>query len=176
MEEELITAPTASISVKNHLYYKMQIKNLKLNNFRNRSSLEIDFDDHINIIIGPNAVGKTNILEAIYLLCTTKSFKAHYDRDMIKHGSKFARVDGIAVSDNEEIKLELVINLNSVRENVALKKVKVNKVSKTLQTFSGNLNGTLFTPEDIDNLTGSPSERRKYMDFILFQTDREYKN
>lgn len=153
----------------------MFLKNIKLTNFRNHGNYETDFNSGVTIIIGPNAVGKTNILESIYMISTVRSFKAKYDRDVIRHEQDFARIEGRVEDENDEKSLELFIQKNQDFENASVKKAKINKVPKSLHSFIGNLNAVLFSPEDIDVLTGSPSARRKYLDNVLYQISPEYK-
>ena len=88
----------------------MEIKKLKLVNFRNYDNLEIDFNKKNTIFIGNNAQGKTNILESIYLLSSTKSFLSVYDKNLIKNGEKFAIVKGDIEIDGTNKTLEIIIN------------------------------------------------------------------
>src|SRR4030042_3143455 len=150
----------------------MKVKTLKLTNFRNHLSKEISFSDEINLILGPNGAGKTNILEAIYLISTTKSPRAKYDKDLINYDQSFCTV-GL---DGENNHLELQIIKSEKFDNASSKKAKVNKTQKALGYFAGIFNSVLFTPEDILIITGSPTLRRKYMDMVLVQTSENYKS
>lgn len=149
----------------------MQIKDLTLRNFRNHINLEISFKDKINLILGENGAGKTNILEAIHLISTTKSAKAQYDRDLVNYDSNFCTIVLNDLSNN----LELQILKSDTSTNVSTKKAKVNKTPKSLNYFGGMFNSVLFIPEDVEVVTGSPSARRKYMDMVLIQTSEGYK-
>lgn len=153
----------------------MQIKKLKLTNFRNHVKNELDLDENLVLITGPNGIGKTNILEAIHLLSVGKSSRTRYDRDLIKYDQTFCTLVGTTLVDGENTELELQIIKSSNFENASSKKVKVNKVPKAQKYFCGIFNSVLFTPEDIQLITGSPTERRKYLDMLLSQTDFEYK-
>lgn len=152
----------------------MKLLNLTLINFRNHKKLKIKFDEKITLITGKNGSGKTNILEAIHLLSTSKSFRAGYDREMINLDLDFARVDA-ETTDGDRNKLEMIITKNANFENASSKKVKINGVAKTIYNFCEKTKTVLFTPEDIELITGSPSQRRKYIDLVLFQTGIEYK-
>lgn len=152
----------------------MNLQTLNLINFRNHSKATFEFKGQNALIFGPNGSGKTNILEAIHLLSTTKSIKAEYDLEMIKHNSDFCRVDAI-IDNEQEQKLELVIKKLHTDEHTSSKTVKINGVAKALNKFAGTLNSVLFSPDEIAVLTGSPSGRRKYIDSIFFQTDPRYK-
>ncbi len=86
----------------------MKISNLQLTNFRNHSKATFSFEGQNTLIFGANGSGKTNILEAIHLLSTTKSIKAEFDAEMINHDQNFCRLDAVITND-EEKKLELII-------------------------------------------------------------------
>lgn len=153
----------------------MLLKNLKLTNYRNHRSFTLEPDKNITFILGPNGSGKTNILEAIQMLATTKSLRAEIDQEVIKYDKDFARVEGVIEKDSDEETLEIVIKKSEIFENASVKKVKINKVAKTLQNFAGELKAVLFSPQDIEIITGSPSNRRKYVDLILYQESKIYK-
>jgi DNA replication and repair protein RecF len=153
----------------------MQIKTLKLTNYRNHKKFAAEFDEQITVIMGANAVGKTNLLESIYMLSSTRSFKAKYDRDVINHREDFARIEGTISNGEEDKELEIFIQKNQNFKNASIKKAKINKVTKSLQKFVGTLKAVLFSPEDIEILMGSPSSRRKYMDLVLYQINPQYK-
>lgn len=153
------------------------IKKLNLKNFRSFTKASFDFSDKINIINAPNASGKTNILESIFLLSTGKSFKAKVEEEMINYDEEIARVDG----QTDDTKLEVVLTRGFIDigkntpEKVAKKKLMVNGISRRMIDFSSNLKVTLFLPEDLDLVTSSPSIRRKFLDTVLSQTDRDYR-
>jgi len=153
----------------------MELNKIKLKNFRNHKTLELEFDNKLTLIQGANGSGKTNILESIYLLSASKSNKARYDRDMIEHDKNFCSVVGNVLSDDQEYLLEVQIIKSEVYENASTKKGKVNKVAKSQKLFNKVFNTVIFAPEDIEIITGSPSERRKHMDLVLSQIDYEYK-
>lgn len=126
-------------------------------------------------INGPNGIGKTNILEAIHLISTTKALRTKYDRELIKHEQDLARVE-LEVDTQDEIeKLEMAIVKSNTFENASKKLVKINKTPKALHLFTSTLNTVLFTPSDIEILSGSPSLRRHYFDSILYQVNKNYK-
>jgi DNA replication and repair protein RecF len=153
----------------------MYIKKLGLTNFRNHKNKKIMFDNALTVIQGPNGSGKTNILEAIHMLSTTKSFRAGYDRDTIHFDDDFTRIEGHTENTEDNYTLEMVITQSPRFKNASSKKVKVNKVAKSLQNFSGTFTSVLFSPENMVLLTGSPGARRKHMDSVLFQIDKKYK-
>lgn len=126
------------------------------------------------MIFGPNAVGKTNLFEAIYLLATGKSFRADLESEMISYGQELARVKGQVIK-KEKVDLEIVLTTGMVQnEEVAKKKCLINGVPKRQTDFIGNLRVVYFGPEDLELVTNSPSIRRKFLDLVLTQIDREY--
>jgi DNA replication and repair protein RecF len=153
----------------------MKIADLKLTNFRSHKKAHFIFDDNITLIEGPNGIGKTNILEAIHVLSTGKSPRAKYDRDLIEYNSNFSTLAAHVQTKEDDLMLDMQIIKSETFENASTKRVKVNKVPKTIAYFCGVFNSVLFTPEDIQLITGSPSERRKYLDAVLTQTDNKYK-
>lgn len=153
----------------------MRINSLKLSNFRNHEKRELAFPQNTILIQGANGSGKTNILEAIHLLATTKSVKSEYDAEMIMHDKDFCRLDADIESQEDSNKLELIIKKSTLFENASTKTVKVNGVAKALHKFAGTMNSVLFSPDEITMLTGSPAIRRKYIDSILYQIDSDYK-
>jgi len=152
----------------------MIISKLRLQNFRLYSKKEFVFEGKNTLIVGQNTVGKTNILEAIYLLASGKSFRAGLESEMISYDQGIARVKG-RIESEEMIDLEIVLTRGEVLgEKTAKKKFLVNGVSRRMFDFVGKLKAVYFRPEDLDLVTDSPSLRRKYLDMVLGQVDKEY--
>jgi DNA replication and repair protein RecF len=154
------------------------IKLLKLSDFRNFKAKSLEFSDKVTLIIGPNASGKTNILESIFLLSTGRSLKAKVEDEMVNYKRDLTRVKGLLSNDVvlEAIVTRGLIDIGTPRpEKVARKKLLVNGVPKRMTDFSGNLKTVLFGPWDMDLVTESPSLRRKFLDTVLSQVDREYR-
>lgn len=146
----------------------MGIRKIQLSDFRNFKKKEFEFSDGITVIVGPNASGKTNVLESLFLLSSGKSFKAKIEEEMISYSSSITGTTGIFGDTRLEVKL--------TRGNGwPRKKLLVNGVSKRLIDFAGNLRVTLFGPWDMGLVTESPSLRRGFMDMVLSQADREYR-
>src|SRR3989344_158634 len=153
------------------------LRKVRLQDFRNFDDKLLEFSEDVTVIIGPNASGKTNILEAINLLSTGKSFKARIDEEMINYDKELARAKGL-LSDKTNLEAVLtrgVITRGNLSERIARKKVLVNGVSKRHIDFAGRLKTVLFMPKDLDLVTESPSLRRKFLDSVLSQVDREYR-
>lgn len=164
------------------------ISKLTLSKFRNFKTQRVEFSDGITVIIGPNASGKTNILEAIFLLSTGKSFKARIEEEMISHNSDIARVSGKiggphfakaswGKGDDLEVLLTRgLIDIGSARpEKAPRKRLLVNGVPKRLVDFTGNFKTVLFGPWDLDLVTETPTLRRRFLDNAISQVDREYR-
>lgn len=154
------------------------ITKVKLTDFRNLKNKILDFSENITVIVGPNASGKTNILESLFLLSTGKSFKAKVEDEMVKYDEDIARAKGKLLSGVvlEAVLTHGLLDIGSDHpERVARKKLTVNGVSKRLIDFAGNFKVVLFGPWDMDLVTESPSLRRKFLDNVLSQVDREYR-
>ncbi len=152
----------------------MLLKSLFLQNFRNYTKSEFTFNRNINVVAGANAAGKTNLLEAVYLLSAGRSFKAEKYDQMIRFSEQFSSVKGVTGSNadiNEDMDLQIIINHE---QNFASKKFSVNGVAKRRASFAGKFSTVLFLPTDLDIVIGSPSARRRFLDDVLEQTDSEY--
>ena len=154
----------------------MFLKSLSLQHFRNYTKSRFEFSPQITFLVGQNAIGKTNLLEAVFLLAVGKSFHANLEIEMINYHQPLARIKGQIATDEEDIDLEIVLTQGSLNgEKTPRKKFLVNGVSRRLRDFQGNFYASLFGPWEIELTSGSPSARRRYLDFVLSQTDREYR-
>ncbi len=145
---------------------------IKLQNFRCYKKTRFEFSPYTTLIVGQNTAGKTNILEAIYATATGKSFRAEIEKDMVSWGDEVGRV----TVDTGEDQLELVVTTGLVGGvRAPTKKYLVNGVPRRMIDFVGRCKAVLFWPEDIELVTGSPGKRRRYLDSVLVQTDREYR-
>ncbi len=148
----------------------MTLKSLTLQNWRNHQKFHFDFNG-VTILVGPNASGKTNFLEAIYYLSCGKSFRAK-DEALVAWEDHFTRIEAEITSD-ESGKSELVTavleNEPKTQKTVMIKGVKVAS-SKLL----GHMTSVLFSPEDIELISTLPEARRRYLNLIISQSDRRY--
>ena len=149
----------------------MYIKNLKLKNYRNYSFLNLDLVNGINIIYGDNAQGKTNILEAIYMSSTTKSYKQAKDKEIIKFGEEEAHIKTIYIKNEKENTIDIHIK-NNKNKGIAVNGKKINKISD----FFGLTNAIIFAPENLYIIKEGPNLRRKFLDFYISQIDKIYIN
>jgi len=151
----------------------MILKHLRLQHFRNYANKEFGFSEATTLVVGPNASGKTNLLEAICLLATGKSFRAGIESEMIGYGEEMAAVK--AEMDPKE-SLEIILTMGElIGERVAKKIYKVNGVNRRMMDFIGNLRAVYFGPEDLEIIINSPSIRRDYLDAVLVQVDKDYR-
>ena len=158
------------------------INSIKLEGFRNFKLKRFEFGADTSLILGPNASGKTNLLESLHLLSTAKSFKAKIEEDVINYDKDISRISGqISNSGSEKDNLEIImtrglIDIGAARpEKAPRKKLLLNGVSKRMIDFAGNFRVVLFGPWDMDLVTESPSGRRRFLDGVLSQVDREYR-
>lgn len=154
----------------------MIITSLSLENLRNHHKKAFAFSEAVTIIVGQNTTGKTNIIEAIYCLSLGKSFRSGKDSELISFKQDIARIIGFLKDENDEKKLEIVLTHGEViRMKTPLKRFLVNDVARRSLDFIGNLKSVLFWPEHMELITDSPSLRRRYLDSVLIQIDREYR-
>jgi len=157
---------------------EMILKSLSLQNFRNYSQKEFIFSSGINLVVGPNAVGKTNLLEAIYLLATGRSFRAEVEAEMISYNKQISNVKcQIYLGESKTAEeLEIILTRGEINgKRVAKKIYKVNGVNRRMVDFVGRLRVVYFEPEDLEIVVDSPSRRRDYLDSVLEQVDKEYR-
>ncbi len=146
----------------------MYLKNIKINNFRNYDNFKLDFYKNINIIYGNNGQGKTNLLESIYLLGLTKSHRSYIDNNIIQNNKEYLKINGNICIDKFNTNLEIYINKNNKILKIDKKEIK--KVSD----YISKMHVILFTPDDLELIKGSPSERRKFLNLELSQLNKDY--
>lgn len=148
---------------------------LRLNNFRNFSDKLVEFSPNTTVILGPNASGKTNILEAINLLAIGKSFKAGRVEEMINHEADIGRVKGRIQENTLEVVLTNgEIKQGNIYKKTSKKRLLVNNAGKRMIDFASHFQTVVFRPQDLDLITQSPSIRRRFLDNVLSLADREY--
>lgn len=140
----------------------MIVKQIKLKDFRNYDNLDLKLDSGINIFYGNNAQGKTNIIEAIFMSAIGKSFRTNKDSELIQFGKNSASIDINYENSDREGKINIEISDK--------KRVKINDIPlKKLSEILGKIYVVLFTPDDINILKGSPSNRRKFLNIMISQ-------
>ena len=147
----------------------MYIESIRLNNFRNYESLEMNFDQGTNILYGDNAQGKTNILEAVYLAGTSKSHKGSKDREMIRFENEESHIRMMVKKGDLSYKIDMHLRKNKAK-GVAINGLPIRKARELL----GVVNLVFFSPEDLNIIKNGPGERRRFLDSELCQLDGVY--
>ena len=155
----------------------MNIKNIKLENFRIYDQLNLNLNNKTNILVGKNAQGKTSVVESVYVLGLTKSHKTNKDRDMIQTNKdrdmmqtkqEYAKINALINFKEKDIHLDIVLSKIG-------KKAKYNRIElERLSDYIGQLNVVMFAPEDLDLIKGNPQNRRKFLDLEIGQISKEY--
>ena len=145
----------------------MKVKNLKLENFRNISNLNLEFDEEINIICGENAQGKTNIIEALWLFSGAKSFRNSKDQELIKFGENVAKIS--AQFDMLGVQNDVSIKIND-KKTAYLNEKKLSNTSN----LAGKYNAVVFSPTDLNLVTDGPEKRRRFLDIAIGQLYPNY--
>ncbi len=147
----------------------MFMDNLALNHFRNYEGAEISFSHGINILYGDNAQGKTNVLEAIYMLATTRSHRGSRDRDIIKFENDECHIRADIIKNDIGHRIDMHLR-KSRNKGVAIDMVPIRRSNELF----GMVNIIMFSPEDMTIIKNSPAERRRFMDMELCQLNKIY--
>jgi DNA replication and repair protein RecF len=156
------------------------IFDLQLTNYRNYVRSSVKLEKGLNLFVGDNAQGKSNLLEAVYLLSTLRSSRASHDGDLVRHdilGSEFpvARLSAEVERSAGNLQLELaIVGRSTDPTHRAGKRVRVNGVARKASDAVGQLCAVLFTTLDIEVVAGPPLMRRRYLDMMISQVDRGY--
>lgn len=146
----------------------MKIINVKCRYFRNIENCNIHLNPGINVIIGKNGQGKTNFLESIYYLSTTRSFRVLKDQDLIQHQKELSKIEA-NIKDND-ISRNLTCVIHSKGKSCFIGNQQISKTSE----FVGKLNAILFSPSDLEIFNSSPKIRRRMMDVEIGKIDSFY--
>jgi len=142
---------------------------INIKNFRNHKSSCFDFCNTINILVGKNAQGKTNVLEAIHILCTTKSFRYYKDEELINLDENFSKIEAQA----EVRGICKTFEARYSRDGKKCLLINGKRITKS-SDFVGSINVSVLCPEDIMLIQGDGSFRRRYLDIALSQVDKVY--
>lgn len=149
----------------------MYIKNIKLKDFRSYESLSLKFNKKVNLILGANAQGKTNLLESIYMTSIGRSFRTVRDAEMIRFGADFAKIYIEAEKEGIDKTVEIIL-VNNSKKSIKKDGVKAKKTSELLD----NIYMVIFSPEDMKIVKDEPEKRRKFIDKELCQIKPAYYN
>ena len=141
----------------------MRIGTLQLRGYRNYRDVSVSFDGAVNVISGRNAQGKTNLLEAAYLLSGGRSFRTRFDRELIGFSEDFATVSAEVFSGDRTQQIEILLRRGGK------KTVRINHVNSTASELGAVINTVLFCPDDLNLLRDGPAARRRLMDLAISQ-------
>lgn len=146
----------------------MYIERISVKNYRNYEAIELSFENKVNVILGENAQGKTNIMESIFVLAMAKSHRTSNDKELIRWNEEYAKIEGRVQKRTTSIPLELIISKKG-------KKAKINHIEqRKLSQYVGNMNVVMFAPEDLYLVKGSPQVRRRFIDMEIGQISPIY--
>lgn len=146
----------------------MQLRRIELENFRNYESAEFEFSENTNVICGENAQGKTNLLESIYILTGSKSFRTRFDRELISFDKTQARVAAEIFAYGREQKIELALQSGQRR------KMLKNGVTKKKSELQSEILAVIFSPEDLLLVRDGAVARRRFIDTAMCQLRPKY--
>jgi DNA replication and repair protein RecF len=146
----------------------VNLEKILLNNYRNLNNVYLKLNPNLNIIIGSNGQGKTNLIESIYLLGTGTSHRTNIDRELITWDKEKSLIQVILLRKEESLKISIEIDQKNKR--VAINDMLLKKVSELV----GNLNVVLFSPEDLQLVKGGPFLRRRFLDIEISQVSSYY--
>ena len=146
----------------------MRVKRIALNGFRNYDFETVDFIDGTNVISGQNAQGKTNLLEAVYMLSCGRSFRTRFDRELIGFDSSWAEILADVYSHDREQTVSIRLQTGQAKQ------IKVNSVKKSAGELSQVVNAVLFCPDDLNMIKDGAAVRRRLMDNAISQIRPRY--
>lgn len=147
----------------------MKITKVKLINFRNYKNQIVNFKDGINVLLGKNAQGKTNLIEAIYFSCIGKSPRTNKENDLILWEEENAKIEVEVEKKEGTKKIEVYLNKKDK------KKIKINDINiLKIADLIGTLNCVFFSPDELKLIKESPQDRRRFMDIDLSQLSKNY--
>jgi len=147
----------------------MYIKKLTLKDYRSYQNKEFEFSDKVNILVGKNAQGKTNIVEAIFFMIIGKSFKTSKEKEVISWTKENAYIKGEFQKKYRDVDIEFFFN-TSRKKSIKIDGLSIHKMGELL----GTVNAVFFSPEELRLVKDSPDERRRFMNVVLSQTNKKY--
>ncbi|MGD9901483.1 MAG: DNA replication/repair protein RecF [Spirochaetales bacterium] len=147
----------------------MKITKIKLINFRNYKNQTVEFKDGTNVLIGDNAQGKTNLIEAIYFSCIGKSARTKKENELINWDSENAKIEIDLLKKEGSKKIEVYLNKKD-KKTIKINGINILKIADLI----GTLNCVFFSPDELKLIKETPNERRKFMDIDLSQLSKNY--
>jgi DNA replication and repair protein RecF len=147
----------------------MIIKTLSVTNFRNHINTTVELSSGINVLMGNNAQGKTNLLEAIYLTCVGRGWRTNRDREMINFEKDDARVTAVTQKKFGDVRVDIMLS------RTAKKAIKINHIPVAkMGELMGQVNCVFFSPDELRLVKEAPADRRRFLDIDISQTDKVY--
>ncbi len=155
----------------------MIVSGLWLQHFRSIHEQVWQFQPGLNLFVAPNGTGKSNLIEALHLLSTGKSWRATKTDELISWGEELSRLKAKVTQENgENVEIEQLLTVGVVQGSpTARRSYKLNGVAKRRADTTGEFTTVLFTPENMSVFQSGPSSRRELLDEVLTQTDRQYR-
>jgi DNA replication and repair protein RecF len=147
----------------------MIIKSLSVTNFRNHKSTALRFSSGANILVGANAQGKTNLLEAVYLTCVGRGWRTHRDKEMINFDADYARIKTTVTKSFGDCSVEIALS-KSAKKTIKLNDIPIQKMGELM----GQVNCVFFSPDELRLIKDAPADRRRFMDIDISQIDKAY--
>ncbi len=147
----------------------MKIKKIYLNNYRNYSDLRIDFSDGLNVIVGANAQGKTNLLEAIYMCSIGRSLRVNKEKQTINFDKNNAQIIVEIEKKYGRSTIDIILSRNA-KKTVRINKIPIKKIGELM----GELKAVFFSPDELKLIKESPEDRRRFMDISISQMSKNY--
>ena len=147
----------------------MRITQLTVDNFRNHTHSTLQLADGVNVLVGPNAQGKTNLLEAIYLSCVGRGWRTSRDNEMVQFGAESALVQVTAAKRFGSVEIAIQLGLG-LKKSISINRVPIAKVAELM----GQINCIFFSPDELKLVKETPADRRRFMNIDISQIDKSY--
>ncbi|MCL2570271.1 MAG: DNA replication/repair protein RecF [Firmicutes bacterium] len=147
----------------------MWIRELRVKDFRNHKNTKIVLDNGVNVFVGKNAQGKTNLLEAIFLTCVGRGWRTRNDREMINFDADTAVVKAVAQKSYGDVNVEILLSRTS-KKAIKINSIPVQKMGELM----GQINCVFFSPDELRLIKDAPADRRRFLDISLSQLDKNY--
>ena len=147
----------------------MIIKSLTMNNFRNHENTAVVLSSGINVLVGKNAQGKTNLLEAIYLTCVGRGWRTNKDKEMINFDAEYTKVKNTAQKLFGDVTVEVHVP-RSGKKSIRINDIPIQKMGEMM----GQVNCIFFSPDELRLIKDAPADRRKFLDIDISQVDKTY--
>lgn len=147
----------------------MRITQLTVDHFRNHKHTTLQLADGVNVLVGPNAQGKTNLLEAIYLSCVGRGWRTSRDSEMVQFGQERALVQVTAEKRFGSVDIAIQLGLG-LKKSVSINRVPIAKVAELM----GQINCIFFSPDELKLVKETPADRRRFMNIDISQIDKSY--